>query len=159
MVELQQFAVHARSLVKTLKMRFGNELYQIAIARFIFCKKHEPPLRLVHIMLFVVPRAGSEKKIDADDGFDVGFFAHFIKFDGGVEIAVVGKRERLLSFRFCSSYELGYFWQCFKKRVMTMRMKVYEITRTHRVSISLEVFHILTDIFCIATVTVGKVGA
>ena len=126
---------------------------------FVFCKKHETLFCFIHAMLFVVPRAGCQKEIDADDGLDVGFFARFIEVDGGVEVAVVGKRERLLSFRFCSSYELGYFWQCFKKRVMTMRMKVYEITRTHRVSISLEVFHILTDIFCIATVTVGKVGA
>ena len=79
-------------------------------------------------MLLIVPRPRRDKKIHTDDGLNLRVFAFLIKLNRAVEIAVVGKRKRDLPVLFCRFYELRQLRQRFKKRIMTVCMKVYKST-------------------------------
>ena len=108
----QKLTVDTRSVVEAFHMRLRNKLDKITVSNLVFCEEHETPLWFVRPVFFVVARAGSEEKIDADNGFNALFFTRFVELYRAVEIAVVSERERFLPVCRRRRDEFGYFGDC-----------------------------------------------
>ena len=90
-------------------------MQKISVAGLVLRKQHEPCRMVVDAMLFVVSCAPRDKKIDADDGFDIRRLALFVKFYRAVQIAVVGERKRCLAVLFGRGDEVGDLGQRFEQ--------------------------------------------
>ena len=97
MVLAKQCLVHARLVVKALKVRAGNELYEVFVARFILREEHHVPALLVDAGLLVFAAPHRKVGMHANDRLYLGLFACHIKLNRAVEVAVVGEGERVVA--------------------------------------------------------------
>lgn len=111
-MKFEKFAVDARFVVKTLKVRFGDELDEVAIAHLIHGEEDEATPAIVDTRLHVFPRACRNEEIYADDWLDIRFLACLIELDSAVEIAAVSERKRLHAESLGFANEVVNLGQC-----------------------------------------------
>ena len=80
----------------------------------------------VNARLFVKARADGHVGFHADDGFDAGRGAFFVKFQRAVEVAVVGEAEGGRAVLLGLLYQIRNFHQTIQERVVTVVVEVYE---------------------------------
>ena len=92
----EQFLVDARLVVIALKLRGGGQADEVLVTGVVFGQEHEVVIRLLAARagLFLVPTAGRDVHLAADDRFDVFGTGGAVKIDCAEHRPVVGDRER-----------------------------------------------------------------
>ena len=96
----EQFLVDPRPVMKSVEMRGGDQLYQIAITGLVLRQQSEMIGRVALVFGPILDRARRHVGLATDDRLDPGFGRFLIKFDRAVKISVIGDRHRRhLEFR------------------------------------------------------------
>ena len=91
----QQFLVDARFVVKTIQVRFGDDLDQVLVTGLIFGEQNQMISRIARTAgLFVEARTGGDIGLATDDRFQALFVGRLVKFDRAIHAAMVGDRDR-----------------------------------------------------------------
>ena len=92
----EQFLVDARLVVVALKLRGGGQADEVLVAGLVPGQEHEMVVRLLAAGagLFLVPAAGRDVHLAADDRLDVPGAGCAVKIDRAEHRPVVGDRER-----------------------------------------------------------------
>ena len=75
----QQSKVYAGFAVKALQEPHGDQIAQIAVARFVFAQQHKMPVFVIDAVNFIEPAALCNVDLAADDRLDAALFRCFIK--------------------------------------------------------------------------------
>ena len=93
----QQGKVYAGLAVKALQEPHGDQIAQIAVARFVFAQQDQMARIIVHAVDAVCYGARCDIDLAADDGLDALGLCSTIKVDHAVHDAVIGDGQRSLA--------------------------------------------------------------
>ncbi len=79
---------------------------------------------IIHTMVLVAHVAGRDIEFRADDGFDTRPFCFLVKFNGAVEVAVIGERQRIHARLSRVAHQIIYFGESVQQAIMRMDMQM-----------------------------------
>src|SRR3989344_6458797 len=109
----QEVLVHARLVVEALQMRFRDKLDEVFPSRLVFREKHEMKVFFRCILAESVARR--DIRLNTKDGFHARLLRLLVEFNGAVEHAMVGERQRVHPELFCPGNKLVYLPQPVQK--------------------------------------------
>ncbi|MBA7675796.1 hypothetical protein ES703_84034 [subsurface metagenome] len=125
MIALQKLLIHAGTVIKTLQVRLGGELDEVAVTGLVLGQQNEVVVALV---AGAAAEAAVRRQIDlaANNGLYARFPGGEVELDGAVHNPVVGYGQAFHAHFLGSLHELGDATHAVEQAVLGMNMEVAE---------------------------------
>ena len=122
----EDLPVHARFAVKAFRERKRHEFHEVRVALVVLAEEDQVVPFVGERPRLVVPTPRGDVRLHPEDGFDAGLLTGFIKGNGAIHDAVIGKCQTVLAQLFGPGHQFRYAAGAVEKTVFSVKMKMSE---------------------------------